>query len=78
MKTAINNEAAENFESVKRFLYFSQVSIIGLFIPFLFVIGINTNYGTTPGNEISISKPHKVNVAKATVSITAISPDKHS
>ena len=45
MKTVINHAAAESFEVVKRTLYSFQVLIIGVLIPLLFIVGINTNLG---------------------------------
>jgi hypothetical protein len=78
MKTVINNAAAESFEFVKRILYSFEVLVIGLFIPFLFLIGINTNYGDVSANESSISTPHKQIAPKATADISTYLSDKHS
>ncbi len=65
-------------EFAKRILYSSQVLFIGVFIPLLFLVGINTNLGDTSGNETSISKPHHEIAPKATVDNTVLLSDQHS
>ena len=78
MKTVINHVAAESFEIAKRVLYSFQVLIIGLLIPVLFVIGINTNLGDTNIKETTISKPHQEVAAKNAVGIARFLSDKNS
>lgn len=78
MKTVINNVAAESFEVAKRALYSFEVLIIGLLIPLLFVIGINTNLGDTSNKETTISKPHQEIIFKDAVGITRFLSDKNS
>ncbi|MDQ2720049.1 MAG: hypothetical protein M3Z26_09875 [Bacteroidota bacterium] len=72
MKTVINSSATESFEFAKRILYSFQVLVIGLFIPLLFIIGINTNYGDTSVNETSINKTHQGNSLKNTTKYTTL------
>ncbi|HEY5369389.1 MAG TPA: hypothetical protein VIJ75_10380 [Hanamia sp.] len=43
MKTVISNKTRETLEVAKRILYSLKVVAIGLFIPFLFVLGITNN-----------------------------------
>lgn len=78
MKTVINNVAAESFEVAKRALYSFEVLIIGLLIPLLFVIGINTNLGDTSNKETTISKPHQEIIFKDAVGIARFLSDKNS
>ncbi len=78
MKTVINNEATESLEFAKRILDSFEVLVIGVFIPFLFLIGINTNLGGTSGNETSISKPHQKIAPKATADNTVLLSDQNS
>ncbi len=65
MKTVIENVATESFEFAKRTLYSFEVLIIGIFIPVLFLVGINTNYGDKFENETSVRKPHMEPAAKS-------------
>ncbi len=78
MKTVFNNAATGSLEFAKSTLYSFEVLVIGVVIPFLFLIGINTNYGNTPDNATSISKPYHVNSVKATVNITTFLSNQHS
>ena len=78
MKTVINNAAAESLEFAKRILYSFEVLVIGALIPVLFIIGINTNYGNTLGNETNISKYHQVNATKVTADNLVFLSGKHS
>lgn len=78
MKTVINHVAAESFELVKRALYSFEVLIIGLLIPLLFVIGINTNLGDSTNKETTISKPHQEIASKNAVGTARFLSDKNS
>jgi hypothetical protein len=78
MNTVINNAATERFERAKRILYSFEVLIIGVLIPFLFIIGINTNYGNKPGDETGISKPRQEKPVNGIANITAFLFDQHS
>ncbi len=78
MKTVFNISATGSLEIAKSILGSFEVLVIGIFIPFLFLIGINTNYGSTPEHETSISKPHQVNSAKATAGIINFLSAKNS
>ena len=42
MKTEINNEGSNRLEFFKRIIYSFQVLIVGIALPFLFLIGIST------------------------------------
>ncbi len=75
MKTAISSAATESFESVKRVLYSFEVLIIGVVIPFLFLIGINTNLGNTTGTNDTGIHQKKMDV-KATGYVAFLS-DQH-
>ncbi len=75
MKNIMSSAASE---FAKRILYSFQVLVIGVFIPFLFMIGINTNLGATSGNETSISKPHQEIAPKAIVDNTVFLSYQHS
>ena len=78
MKTTINNEASEKFEFIKRIVSSFQVLVIGLLIPFLFLVGINTNYGDTSSSESVIGNQHKKFTPKATADNTISLSDQHS
>ena len=78
MKTVTNNPATEKFEFAKRVLDSFEVLIIGVLFVALFIIGINTNYGSLPGKETSINQPHQVNPANASAKVTTLLSDKNS
>mgnify|MGYP001551732425 CR=1 FL=1 len=78
MKTVINHAAAESFEVVKRALYSFQVLIVGVLIPLLFIVGINTNLGDTMSKETTIGKPHQEIAPKDAVGIVRFLSDKNS
>ncbi len=44
MKTVINNEGSIRLEFFKRVLYSFQVLMVGIALPFLFLIGTSTRY----------------------------------
>ena len=78
MKTATIISATEKFEFAKRILDSFEVLIIGVLFVALFIIGINTNYGSLPGKETSISHPHQVNPANASAKVTTLLSNKNS
>ena len=78
MKTVINSAATESLEFAKRVLYSFEVLVIGLIIPLLFIIGINTNYGDTSAHETSINKTHQVNSPKNTTGFTTLLTENYN
>ena len=78
MKTVFENAATESFELAKRTLYAFEVLIIGIFIPVLFLVGINTNYGDKFESDTSVSKPHVKPAQKATAETVNFLSDQHS
>ena len=78
MNTVTNTPATEKFEFAKRILDSFEVLIIGVLFVALFIIGINTNYGSLPGKEAGISQPHQVNPANATAKATTLLSNKNS
>lgn len=78
MKTVSNNTVIKSFEFAKRILYSFEVLIIGIFIPFLFLIGTNTTLGGTYRREKNISKPHETNSAIISADKTIFLSDQHS
>lgn len=78
MNTVIINQTTKRLEKAKRILYSFEVLIIGVLIPFLFIIGINTNYGNKPGDETGISKPHQEKTVNGIANITTFLSDQHS
>ncbi len=68
MKTVNSSKSGEALEMAKSILYSLKVLIIGLFIPFLFVLGITYNTPTPTSKEgINISSPHQVTTERITV-----------
>jgi hypothetical protein len=70
--------AAHSYEVVKRAVYAFEVLVIGLFIPFLFVIGINTSIGDNPANHSTIEKHHVENASGTTATNTVNLAYQHS
>lgn len=78
MKTLIN-VAAESFEFAKRILYSFEVLIIGVLIPVLFIIGINTErLKDSSETEINISQPNQVAPVQGVVDFGKILSDQNS
>ena len=78
MNTVTNTPATEKFEFAKRVLDSFEVLIIGVLFVALFIIGINTNYGSLPGKEAGISQPHHVSSANATSKVNTLIFSKNS
>jgi hypothetical protein len=79
MKTLINNVAAESFEFAKRILYSFEVLIIGVLIPVLFIIGINTErLKDSSETEINISQPNQVAPVQGVVDFGKTLSDQNS
>lgn len=79
MKTFIVNKTAEVIERVKRTIYTAQVIALGLFLPFLFVIGITyTNTDEKPVNETHISIPAQTATNNNTAELMKNLPDQNS
>lgn len=78
MNTEINNTAAENFETAKRFLYSFQLLMIGFLIPFLFIVGItNDHHKVTRSNETHAARPTYVSHSNVTVNYGKVLPDQN-
>jgi hypothetical protein len=79
MNTVISNKSGEALELAKRILYSVKVLSIGLFIPFLFVIGITyPKHATMPENVINISNPNHAITENTTVDLGKILSDQNS
>jgi hypothetical protein len=58
MKTVINNEGSDRLEFFKRILYSFQVLIVGIALPFLFLIGTSTRCQKKP-TETEMGANHR-------------------
>jgi hypothetical protein len=69
MKQLINNHTANTLEFFTRFLYSFQVLIIGIALPFLFMIGISTKLHSDPAKtEIKAGQGSEL-TAKPTIEL---------